>query len=418
MKRLFFLSMFFALIASVVFAADVGAELIGMTSIISGDSTENSKLQAGGWPGGLRRARAYAGGQNEEGTFGGWFRFETYGPGNPDFHGNAWWKPIDQFKLMLGVNPDGDYSRDGVTRWGFYQIGGDTNVVEERWAFGQSFYAGWNENGALLTITPIENLLIFLGIPFSSGGEAADVLAKLHAQVAYDISGIGNFALTYTGGLGHKDAVAGTPGYSWIDNDNNPATPPVWGPIPGVTVGGSDEVNDPGKLYAYFGLSAIENLGIDIGIGYTLPYTREDKTIVNKPIAVGLGVKFDSGAFGVKARFQGQLAGSWKPDGGTEWKNDTVIDFDILPYYAVNDSLTALLSAGLQMVTPGDNEYGPAGKPDTIIGWHIEPYVTIKSSWWAPNFYAGLRIESDGMKNADDKIVTKWSVPIGIIFSF
>jgi len=414
--------MFFALIAGVAFAADVGAEIIGMTDILSGDSTENSKVQAGGWPGGLRRARAYAGGQNDEGTFGGWFRFETYGPGNPNFHGNAWWKPIDQFKLMLGVNPDGDYSRDGVARWGFYQVGGDADVVKENWKFGASFYEGWSQNGALLTLTPVENLLIFMGIPFSSGGEAADVFAKLHAQVAYDISGIGNFALTYTGGLGHKDAVAGTPGsssgYDWIDHDNNPATPPQWGPVPGGITGGSGEVNDPGKLFVYFGLSAIENLGVDIGLGYTLPYTQEDKTTVNTPFALGLGLKFDAGAFGVKARLQGELGGSKKYDSGAEWKDPTVIVFDILPYYAINDSLTALLSAGLEITSHGDNNYGPAGKPETVTGWHVEPYVTVKSSWWAPNFYAGLRIESDGIKGADDKTVTKWSVPIGVVFAF
>jgi hypothetical protein len=419
MKRLFFLSMIFALIASTAFAADVGAEIIGMTNILSGDTTEDSKVQAGGWPGGLRRARAYAGGQNEAGTFGGWFRFETYGPGNPDFHGNAWWKPIDQFKLMLGVNPDGDYGRDGVTRWGFYQVGGDSDVIHENWAFGESFYAGWNKNGALLTITPIENLLIFLGIPFSSGGEAADMFAKLHAQVAYDISGIGNFAITYTGGLGHKDKVAPTGSdtkYGWIPGATE-SDPPTWGLIT-TPKGGSAEVNDPGKIYAYFGLSAIENLGIDIGLGYTLPYTREDKTTVNTPIAVGLGVKFDSGAFGVKARIQGQLGGSKKPDSGTEWKDPTVIDFDILPYYAVTDTVTALLSAGLHMSAPGDNDYGTAGKPDAVTGWHVEPYLTVKSSWWAPNFYAGFRLESDGVKGADDKSVVNWSVPIGVVFSF
>jgi opacity protein-like surface antigen len=403
MKKLIAIAVVFALVAGVAFAADVGAEVIGSIPIIFSDTSDatDGKVFSGGWvgddgfpgsPGGMRRARVYAGGQNEEGTFGGWFRFETYGPGSPNLHGNAWWKPIDQFKLMIGWNPDGDYSRDGVARWGFYQVGGDTDVIREKWHFGASFYDGWSKNGALLSITPIENLLIFLGVPFSSGGygtEAGDVFSKMEAQVAYDISGIGNIALTYRGGLGHKDA-AGT----------------------------TAEVNDPGKIFFYFGLSAIENLGIDLGLGYTFPITKEDKTTINAPMAIGLGLKFDAGAFGVKARFQGQLGGSSKPDGGTEWKDPTVIDFDILPYFAVSDTVSVLLSAGLEITAPGDNDYGSAGKPDAVTGWHVEPYITVKSSWWAPNFYAGIRLESDGVKGADDKTVTRWSVPIGMVFSF
>jgi len=401
MKKLFAISVILVLAAGVALAADVGAEIIGMTNFLHSDSSEDAKLNAGGWPGGLRRARAYAGGQNEDGTFGGWFRFETYGPGNPNFHGNAWWKPIDQVKFMLGVNPDGDYSRDGVTRWGFYQVGGDSDVVKEGWAFGDSFYAGWNANGALLTLTPVENLLIFFGVPFSLGvtpdkdnlwdtsGEAKDTFGKFHGQVAYDISGIGSLALTYTSDLNNK-ASAGK--------------------------------GNGSKLFAYFGLSAIENLGVDIGLGYTLSVKDEaTEYVYNAPVAVGLGFKYDAGAFGVKARVQGRFGETSTPNGGSEIKGPTVIDFDILPYYAVSDTVTALLSAGLQISSPDEG--------DSTTGWHIEPYITVKAGWWAPNFYAGIRIESDGLKyngapvepNRDDvngETVIKWSVPIGIVFSF
>ena len=424
MKKLIAIAVVFVLVAGVAFAADVSGELIGMTNIVSGDSTEDSKVQAGGWPGGLRRARAYAGGQNEEGTFGGWFRFETYGPGNPNFHGNAWWKPIDQFKLMLGVNPDGDYAKDGVARWGFYQVAGDTEVVNEHWAFGASFYDGWSQNGAELTLTPIENLQIFFGVPFSNGGEAKDSFGNFHAQVAYDISGIGNLALTYKGGLGD----------SLTANQRK------------NTAGGNGST-----LLLYFGLSAIENLGVDIGLGYTLPVTADkikvtspdptdpskDQTALvtlsenatySAPIAIGLGLKYDGGAFGVKTRFQVQLGETFKAKDlfgvDDELKGDTVIDFDILPYFAVNDSLTVLLSAGLKITSPADNEKITSQKPgDAVTGWHVEPYVTVKSSWWAPNFYMGFRLESDGVKGTDasgketDPVV-KWFVPIGIVFSF
>jgi hypothetical protein len=410
MKKLIAIAVVFVLVAGAAFAVDVSAEVIGETKILFSDTSEatDGKLHAGDWPGGLRRVRVAGDGQNEEGTFGGWFRLEKYGYSGGDddgirVAGYAWWQPIEQLKLQLGMNPDGFYGRDGVARWGFYQVGGDTDVIHEGWAFGNSFYEGYGTNGLLVSLTPIENLFMFFGIPFSSGGgwnEAKDVFGKMHAQVAYDIGGVGQVALTFRGDLG--DTVT-------------------------VNTDGSGSANGS-KLFLYFGLSAIENLGIDLGLGYTLPVTADvgpASVTYNAPMAIGLGFKFDAGAFGVKARVQAQLGESVKvKDVDDDWKGNTVIDFDVLPYFAVSDTVSVLLSAGLQITSPADNEKVTGVKPgDPTTGWHIEPYVTVKSSWWAPNFYAGIRIDSDGKKGKDatgketDPVVN-WSVPIGIVFAF
>jgi hypothetical protein len=61
-------------------------------------------------------------------------------------------------------------------------------------------------------------------------------------------------------------------------------------------------------------------------------------------------------------------------------------------------------------------------KPDSgesTVAWHIQPYVTVKANWWAPNFYAGIRFDSDGDPNGPkgNKVVN-WSVPIGIELEF
>jgi len=394
MKKLIVLSVVFALVAGAAFAVDIGGDVIGMADIIKGDSGEDSKVGAGGWPGGTRRVSLVASAEDENGVFGGWARLQTYGY-HPDDDGirttgYVWWKPIEQVKIQLGMNPDGFYGKDGVTGWGFYQVGGDTDVIKETWQFGgNSFYGGYSINGLLLTLTPIENLSIFFGIPYSIGGEAKDVYGQMHAQVAYDIGGVGQVALSYAGGLGDKH------------NYNNK--------------GDFDGANG-GKIFAYFGLSAIENLGVDIGLGYTMSVKDKDsEDVYNAPLAVGLGLKFDAGAFGIKARAQAKLGETFTPKGGSEKKGPTIIDFDILPSFAVSDTVTALLSAGLQITSPDEG--------DSTTGWHIEPYVSVKSSWWAPNFYAGLRIESDGVKGKDsagketDPII-KWSVPIGIAFGF
>jgi len=83
--------------------------------------------------------------------------------------------------------------------------------------------------------------------------------------------------------------------------------------------------------------------------------------------------------------------------------------------------VSAFLSVGLKITSPGDNDYGTAGKPDTVTSWHLNPYIAIKSNWWAPNFYAGLHISSDGVKGSSgdgDASKVNWSVPIGIAVSF
>jgi hypothetical protein len=438
MKKLIAISVVFALVAGVAFAADVGAEVIGQTNLIQGDtgkvvyydedgspSVESNKVQASGWPGGLKRIRVVASGEDDNGLFGGWFRFETYGPGSPNLHGFAWWKPIDQVKINIGVQPDGVFGMDGVTRWGFYQVGGDVGIPKETWAFGASFYQGWDKNGLWLNITPMEALEINLGIPYASGGEAKDVYMKSHIQVAYTADGIGKFGLTYLSGLGHQDADPKITGFyddDVYEIDEITAT--------GVTtklaheageaiVGGKDAVNDPGKLFLYVGLTMIEGLSIDVGLGYTLPVSDNGVTR-SDPIAFGLGAHYTAGDFGVKVRTQLQFMGKTSGGDGDPDTDPMNIVFDVMPYYAINESLTGHFSFGVNYTAKDketDDDYAR-------MGFHATPYITIKSSWWAPNFYAGIDIRTDGNKfkdgspSKDGSTVMQWSVPIGIVFAY
>jgi opacity protein-like surface antigen len=391
MKKLIAIAVVFVLVAGAAFAADVSGTVIGTITPLKGDNAKDAAGDATpvGVGGNMSRIRIEVSGQDEDGKFGGYVRHDTnwWGAATPAItaSGNVWWKPIDQFKLLVGGNgKDGFFGADGVTRWGFYQVAGDVGVASEGWAFGASFYEGFAPlASAVLTLTPIEALEINVGIPFfgdanEGGGKAEDVYNKIEAQVAYNIDGIGRVALSYKG-------------------DSN------------------EGLRDTSKMFVYFGLSAIENLGIDIGLGFKFPGSESvggvDSTY-NAPLAVGLGVKFDAGAFGVKARLQGQF-GEVTKVGSTETKGDTVINVDVLPYFAVSDNLTAFLSAGLGIKAPDGD--------DAVTSWHINPYITVKSNWWAPNFYAGLRIDSDGKKGSSgdgDASLINWSVPIGLIVSF
>ena len=394
MKKLIAIAVVFALVAGVAFAEiNVSGEVFGKITPLFGDSSEGNdgKVHATGE---MRRIRLEASGQDDNGVFGGYIRIDHApwwtGSWNGDLAvvgsetgiltGNVWWKPIEQFKLTLGGNgSDGFFGADGVTRWGFYQVAADgVGVAEENWVWSSSFFGGFDPlYSALLTVTPIEGLEINVGIPFWNGGaEAKDIYNFINAQVAYNISGIGKLALTYAG------------------NTN-------------------EGLDDGSKMWAYFGLSAIENLGLDIGLGFQFPGSDSDADATNNPpIAIGLGASYGAGGFGIKARFQAVLGGSSKV-GSTETKGDTDIAVDILPSYAISDNATVFLSVGMAINSPDSG--------DSTTSWHINPYVALKSNWWAPNFYAGLRISSDGAKGSSgdgDASRVDWSVPIGIAIHF
>jgi len=463
MKKLIAISVVFALVAGAAFAADISAEVIGMTNIISGDTgkdvyvdkdgkiaSESHKVTAGGYDS-LKRVRVVGAGENDDGTFGSWFRFEHYGDnkvgadgtnlipyGNLDISGNAWWKPVEQLKFLLGNNHDGLIGMDGMTRWGFYQVAGDVGIPKEHWGFGASFYEGWNKTGGLLFITPTEGLEINLAIPFTSEhDEAKYTFLKSVLQFAYTAEGLGKFGLTYESGRGNvkaedykveridTPASTGAPAGGFNENTGEWDAPAGSGTAASTKYKLRDTrgaIDDPGKLFLFAGLTMIENLEIDIGLGYRLAHTSEGYS-KQDPIAIGLGAHYNGGDFGVKGRLQLQLAGSEKVEGKDAYKDPMNIIFDVLPYYNISDSLAFLFSLGVNYTAKSGNEIDKDGSY-AVTGFHATPYITIKSSWWAPNFYAGIDIRTDGTKykdgaeSKDGTSVTNWSVPIGIVVAF
>jgi hypothetical protein len=467
MKKLIAISVVFALIAGVAFAVDIGVATYGGVKLLQGDTKEfiNDKDEKAKpdptVSGGEGRIRLSASGENEDGTFGGWLRYDAGSQGGtPSAFGKAWWKPIEQFKLSVGGNPDGEFNAEGITRWNFYQVAGDVGIAREHWDLSDSFYGGWGSGGLLLTLTPIEALGINIGIPYFDGSAgtkkdgAKDIYMKTNAQVAYDIDGIGRFALTYAGGTGKleeaKDEDIVKKVLGAFDTDLK-GLAKQWGEtvnwdeekevadftdkvLVGALMSGILQPTDQydlgaaSKLYLFFGLTAIENLEVDIGFGYTLPLKGDEdyKTkgiTYNAPIAFGLGAHFTAGDFGVKARVQGKLAGKIAVEGSSDYKLPLNVVFDVMPYYAVNESLTAHLSAGVNYTAKSDNDIDKDGDYNKI-GFHVNPYITIKSSWWAPNFYAGIDLRTNGTKykdtlpNKDGSSAIQWAVPLGIAFEF
>jgi hypothetical protein len=443
MKKLIAISVVFALVAGAAFAADISVDVIGKVNVIQGSTGVYNKVEtpdpdnpdgpkivtyekdvvkAGGL---TRRMRMSASGENDDGTFGAWIRFEPnwnlYGEGstNPNqgqmvgAWANAWWKPVEQVKILLGGSGgDGFFGADGMTRWGFYGPAGDTDVVHEDWKFSDSFYKGFASDGLVLTITPIEPLEINLAIPFMQkdhmwGDDMMAVYKESTLQVAYNAEGLGKFALTFALGKG-------------VDEKKG------WG-------------EPAGALWLFAGLTMIENLEIDVGLGYVLPYTAVEKkklpnyadpdhpieyvgkTTHTAPIAFGVGAHYNADAFGVKARIQAKLAGKEQMEDADAVATPLNLVFDALPYYNISDSLCFLFSFGVDF-TAAPKKIEGAPDPVSVMAWHAEPYITIKGgSNWFPNFYAGIRIETDGLKTygeSGEASNINWSVPIGIAFAF
>jgi len=196
-------------------------------------------------------------------------------------------------------------------------------------------------------------------------------------------------------------------------------------------VGDAKGFEDPSRVLLYFGLTMIENLGIDVGFAYTFPLTSEASIKYTYPIYAGLGASYTMGQFGVKARVQGTFMGSQIGDwsGAKKSEDGVVVLFDVLPSYAVSDNLTAYLAAGIQYNGVGkyDGEKPKHSNGDEVkaeIGWHIDPYLAY--SVGPGTFYAGINLSSDGKrisgkpdeKTGEGKTYINWAVPIGLAFSF
>jgi len=392
MKKLIAMAVVLALVAGVAFAVDLGGNVIGSVDVVKGTSEEDSEIGAGGE---FKHIRLEGSGEAGDGQFGGWIRVDLTGDGifTNGVAGLAWWKPIDQLKLIIGNNPDGVWGKEGVTGWMFYQHAYDTHAVipGNVWGWGTSypdgignsgnqnmygqfvttrnaFFGGIGDSGLLLEIKPVDMIGINLAVPFISQNEAGnrkagDLYTQMVAQLDVNLD-FGNIAVTMKG-LGDK--------------------------------AGAD-------LFAYFGLSAVENLGIDIGAGFHINDADDDNKY---PLGLGLGVKFTAGAFGIKFR----TALSLPADDDQSF----AVLADVLPFYAVSDTTRIFLSAGLGMTAP------PKSAPDgaeSIVGFHVNPYLEIGEEWGA-KFIVGIKLWSDGHKRTtNDKTETRWEVPIALVVSF
>jgi len=413
MKKLIAIAVVFALVAGAAFAVDVSGTVFGTVNVLETSIQEGTDYDttAGGAMG---RVRLDASGEAGEGKFGGFIRLQfgnlpyydyqdwykwnptntAPGTNNKPHEANAdfflvnsvyaYWKPIDQFKLIIGNWDDGIWGKEGVTGWMFNQMpqsdngiatnpgiwygggwgssiyGGSAKPLHSRY----TFFEGFNEYGAALEIKPMDMLGINIAIPFISraGQEAKDVFKAVIAQVDLNLD-FGNIAITFDGG--------------------------------GRAV---TNFGDDGGIFAYFG-GSFGDLALDIGLSY---HFAEDADLAVPPLGFGVGLKYTSGSFGIKFKATAALGGD------KSYKDFTFINTSILPYFAVNENICVFVNAGLGIMDNGHDSY---------TGFFVNPYVRVGAEW-GPSFYVGIRLETEGLYNADQDAKINFVVPVALTVSF
>ena len=402
MKKLIAISVMFALIAGAAFAVDLGATVFGTADLFGANGGGDPEFLNNGGNG---RIRLEGSGEEEIGIgkVGGWLRLDagastSVGFGfdadayaddyaawiaagsipadepnefdyigltastSQDTFGLAWWQPIDAVRIQIGVNPDGHYDTSHIGRYGFYAQANEINglvTADGNWgplSYDTGVFGGYGSLHLGVIITPMDALTINIALPLNQGPQGTDkqmasVFKNTLFQVNYS-AGFGAIHVTYQGTGG--------------------STGGIWGSV---------------------FLSMIENLGIEVGVGYTLVESGAPK----EPVGIALGVTYDAGAFGAKLR---AIIAVPMESGG-----DLGFRVDILPYYAVNDNVTILGDIGILMADS-----------DNMI-WHFAPYVRIGSTWGS-GFYAGLRFSNGSPYSTAKEDDVNWAIPVGIIVKF
>jgi len=347
----------------------LGATVIGGVNVITANSDGDVKAD-----GGMGRLRIDGSGEVADGKFGGYVRLDTSAPGvggNAIYsEGYAWWKPIDQLKLIIGQHGDGFFEQNGNSCWGFYQHATDTIATfggDNSWGGGPggpsvwplrmraAFAHGYDAGGVAIAITPVDMVEINIGLPFFGGsGELVDVFKSAYAQVALNMS-FGTIAFTFIG----------------------------------------DPTIEQSTIYGFFALKAIDNLQIDFGLGTDFVSSGYK----NNPLSIGLAVKYAPGSWGIKFRSLFQIP--------TMEGQSFGMLFDFLPYFVINDSFRVYISGGIAIGSVDDISAGAS--------WHVNPYIEVGEEW-GPKFLAGIKVFQKGDLRGGAPVV--FSVPIALLVSF
>jgi len=406
MKKIIAISMMLALIAGAVFAdTTVSGAVETRFSLAKQTGAKNADPVMGGTIG---AAQIRLTGSNSDGTLGGMFNLRNTDIvrswnswDNPKTGDNwkgpwyhrvfAWWKPIEQIKVFLGIDQDGLFDTCDFVGWGFHS-GDNDYIFNHHWDFWRQIFPGnWDGFGLAVSVYPIQGL--DFNLVFPTGGvnwpqanvgqvEKNQPITNTSSK-SYDgmIPGrlrfSGNFGLdfgkisfVYLGGTGVSEK--GTAGYGTIAKDNN------------------------GLVGLSFLLTAIDSIQIKVGGSAILT----DPDIL---ISAGLGVAWSGDGFGVKFRAGMMMQGDTK----------MFLTADVLPYFNVGEKGQILVD--IQISQDGNKK-----SPTPTLGWGVTPAYRLGIDGGA--FKIGIQVYNNINAGGNCMITgadyIKWNVPMLLSFNF
>jgi hypothetical protein len=355
------------------------------------------------------------------------------GPTAYDWFG--YWRPIPQLRIQMGVNADGDFGTAQITGWGFTgeaknglgALGEYSGPIFGLAHARTGFYGGTGETPNLqFSIFPAEGLTVNFWLPFE-GENFASTITRFHLNVKYAIPDIGTATLSYQSDTGYLKGDSPFLDYgeeSW------------WG---------TKTLNGTPKVFLSFYLTAIENMGVDLGLAYKFPLVVEtdvtggtNTSTKNYPFEIGLGYRFASGDLGFKLRAAFSIGESTEQDSTVSGykKPDpveapTLVSVNILPSYNIGSNIIAYFYAGMgiKAVKDWEKPIGGTGsvsyatdfttnKDNSVVSWFINPYVLIKAGD-SLRFQVGFQVYSDGIKYSNgDPALINWAIPFGFYSYF
>ena len=371
MKKLIAIAVVFALVAVGAFAeANIGGGVGFGALLLAGDNSEKGDDD----PAVFTNLNAHWTSvtftwQSDDNVSGGKIKMngtmnKKGGDGDPPgkLGGEIWWKPLDALKIgFINIEDEGKFGRGNAIDWGYqsnsaagnattFWGGGWNSFSNARVRSGVGFFGGAGGGGdaatsslLYLSLTPVEGLAINLG--WTSWGDTKELFKRTTAQLTYDISGIGNLAVSFKGKEGY--ATAGYRSAETVAFD--------------------------------FSLSALE--GMNIEIGAKIPIMGKDwdgEKDLSFPMEIGLGFAMNQWSGDPLKLFS--RVGVLLPS--EDFGDITAIGFDINPSYDVGIG-RIYVDVGIALAMQKDNDYSD-------FFWHLSPYL--RKGIGVGDLYIGLSI--------------------------
>jgi hypothetical protein len=393
-KKLVAVLMMLALVAGGAFALNVswGGEVATGVRLAQGNNDDDSEVVGQGFQNRVR-LQATATRDTGIGTFGAFARWQgRLGAPVPGdgyaVHGNAWWRPMDMFRIGAG-NEIGFFT-GGLGRQGFFQAV-PFNYLELSAAGAIHHnvpFSGDMGSGFAFELLPMDGMIeIGVGIPyhFENNEEVADLFQGIHARMRVNLD-FGRLGFAYRGNRIREGEHFGAH-----------------------------------AIYGYFHSNTlVPGLGLDIGVRYgiggdepLLGISPEAAAVTGDDhLALGLGVNFNvTDEFGI--RFRG-TAGFHMGD--TADAIGPRMGFELQPFFRVTSDILFAFNAGVGMDMAGGN--ATAGNDNVNIRWAVNPYLRMSTAGNA-SFQFGFHAWGNSGGHADDaENVMNWRIPIGFVVGF